>query len=193
MAITPTAAVADAFYALDLLSLGSAVDVVGVYDGFTQVFAHARPLKAGVRETSRLMEHPAENGVIIADHHVINPVEIDLSLLVPVQYYGSTYAQIRQAFVNATNLSVQTKTGVYPNMVVADMPHEETPDVYDAIAMSLRLKQVLLAPGASTYSPARPADQDTVRGGVRAAVDLARKALAAASGVASYANIRKFY
>lgn len=193
MAITPAALLANANFALDLLSLGSNLDVVAIYDGFTQVFADARPMKASVRESSRIMEHPAENGVVIADHHIINPVEIELPMLIPVQAYGSTYAQIRQAFVNATNLSVQTRTGVYVNMVVADLPHEESPEAFDAIAMTLRLKQVLLVPGAATYTPADPANQDTVQGGVRSAVALARKALATASGIASYANIRKFY
>ncbi|OJW21166.1 MAG: hypothetical protein BGO49_24440 [Planctomycetales bacterium 71-10] len=189
MALIPAALSSNLAAALELLALGSNVDVVAVYDGFTQVFAEARPMKASVRETSRIMEHPAENGVIIADHHVINPVEVDLSLLIPVQFYGSTYAQIRQAFANATNLSVQTKTGVYLNMVIADMPHEENPDLYDAIAMLLRLKQVLLAPGASTYSPADPANLDLASGGLQSAAVLGRKALAAATSIASYADL----
>lgn len=193
MALTPAALLSNANFALELLALGSNSDVVGIYDGFQQVFSDARPMRASVRETSKLMEHPAENGVIIADHHVINPVEIDLSLLIPVRYYGSTYAQIRQAFVNATNLSVQTKTGVYLNMIVADMPHEENPDLYDAIAMLLRMKQVLLAPDSSTYAPANPADSDVARSGLQSAAALGQKALATASGIASYANAGRFF
>lgn len=178
---------------LELLALGTNIDVVGVYDGFSQVFSNARPLKAVVRETSKVMEHPAENGVLIADHHIINPVEIDLYMLIPVQFYGTVYTQIRQAWVNASNLSVQTKTGIYLNMIIQDLPHEESPDTYDAITMLLRMKQVLLAPNAETYMPANPAYQNTALNGLQSAAVLGQKALATASGIASYANLGRFF
>ena len=207
--------------ALELLSLGSSSDNVAIYAGAIggssslipgvsgiinsilglsntsvsagQLFANARPMKATVRETSRVMEHPAENGVMIADHHIINPVEIDLALLIPIQFYGSTYAQIRQAFVNAVKLTVQTKTGIYPNMIIADMPHEENPDVYDAIVMTMRLKQVLLAPNPVTFQPLQAANSNTVQTGLQNAVGLAQQAVTIASGIASYANLGRFF
>ena len=79
-------------------------------------------MKATVRETSKVMEHPVETGIMLSDHHIINPVEIDIPLIVTssstgllgallgnlATNYAATYAQIRQAFYNATPLTVKT-------------------------------------------------------------------------------------
>jgi hypothetical protein len=170
--------ITDAIFLIDLLALGGQSDVVAIFDGssYQQLFANARPLKATVRETSKVMEHPAESGVIIADHHIINPVEIDIPLMIQAQYYGETYQQIKSAFLDATTLTVQTRTGVYSNMFIADMPHDESPEFYDAITLALHLKQALIvssvggipSPNSPTaYAPADPADSNTAQNGLQ--------------------------
>ena len=53
-----------------------------------QLFIHARPMKATIRETSKVMEHPVETGVTLADHHIINPIEIDIPVIISSQYYA---------------------------------------------------------------------------------------------------------
>lgn len=159
----------DAASVLELLGLSSQIDVVGVYDAqsFQQVFTYARPLKASVRETAKVMEHPAENGVLISDHRVVNPIEIEMPMLIPALYYGSMYQQIKSAFLNGTLLYVQTRVATYPNMFVAEMPHEESPEIYDAISLTLRLKQVIYLPDPNRYAPADPANDDTVDNGLQ--------------------------
>src|SRR4051812_11635107 len=87
---------------------GSNIDIVGIYDGFNQVFADARPLKALLRETSKIMEHPAETGVTLADHHIINPVEIEIPLIITSDAYTATYQQIKTAFLAPALLTVKT-------------------------------------------------------------------------------------
>lgn len=159
--------------------------------GFGQQFVNARPMRATVRETSKVMEHPVETGSMIADHHIINPVEIDLPLIVQSQYYAVTYAQIRQNFINATLLTVKTRTGSYQNMIIADMPHEEDAEMYSAISIGLHLKQVLLyTPGATTlqsgYSPALAVNSNTVQSGLQQAVALTTKLGTTALSAASY-------
>jgi hypothetical protein len=174
--------VADAAFLIDLLALNGQSDVVGIYDGssFQQLFADARPLKATVRETSKIMEHPAETGVIVADHHIINPVEIDIPLMIQAQYYASTHQQIKATYLNATSLSVQTRTDVYSNMVIADMPHDESPEFYDAITLAVHLKQVLYvssvggvsSPNSPTaYAPADPTNSNTAQNGLQSPVN----------------------
>ena len=125
-----------------------AVDVVGVFDDqFNQVFSNARPIKAMVNESAKAMEHPVETGVTITDHRIILPTEIELSVLVTNsasgQEYRSVYQQIKQLWLNATLLTVQTRTGSYPNMLITDIPHDETADMFDAIAIGIKLKEVL--------------------------------------------------
>lgn len=202
VSITPAAAVSDIEFGLGLLtSFGAKVDVVGIYSntGFTQQFAKARPLRAIVRETSRVMEHPVETGAVLADHHIINPVEIDLPMIVKSTDYSSVYTQIRQAFTNATSLSVKTRTGVYSDMILMDMPHEEEPDRFDAITITLRLRQVIFIVAGtsqvkSNYSPVSPLNASTISSGLQSAVSVAQSVVTSVSSVASYASaIKKFY
>ncbi|MHC5541895.1 phage baseplate protein, partial [Singulisphaera rosea] len=146
----------------------------------------------------RVMEHPVETGVVLADHHIINPVEIDLPLIVSARDYAQTFSQIRQAFINATALSVKTRVGIYSDMIIADMPHEEEPDMYDVITIGLRLKQVIyvvpVANGGTlvNFQPADPLNSDTTASGLQSAAALAGNVLSAATSVASYANLGKF-
>lgn len=188
---TPASILADAQLGLDLLANITKVDIVGVFDqqSFSQVFPGARPMKASVRETSRVMDYPVETGVTLSDHHVINPTEIELMMVINSLEYGSAYQAIRNAWVNATLLMVQTRTGVYRNMIVAQMPHEETPDMYDAIYQTVRLREVIfVAPSSiaaptqpANYSPVNPVNQNTVTRGFQSPVALAGSALSLAN------------
>lgn len=120
------------------------IDVVGIYDAeFNQLFETARAIKASVKEDSKLMEHPVENGATITDYSIILPIEIELSMIAAgVEAYRAVYNQIKQAFVSRSVLVVQTWTGLYRNMLIQSMPHEEDPALADAIAIALRLKEV---------------------------------------------------
>ena len=186
--------------------------------GLGQMFQNARPMKATIRETSRVMEHPVESGVVLADHHIINPIEIDLPLVVTssstgligtllgtlAQNYAATYAQIRQAFLNATPLAVKTRVGTYNDMIIADMPHEEDPEMFDVITIALHLKQVIYvvngtnpATGVSggtlnSFQPLNSIYGNTAPSGLQQAASVAGSLLTAGTAVASYANLGNF-
>lgn len=120
-------------------------DVVAVLDkDFNQLFPDGRPIKASVTETAKLMEHPIETGAVITDHRIINPVEIELSLILTGDAYPDVYKAIKDVFTGNSTVVVQTRTDSYQNMLIQAMPHEETPDMVDVIAMALKLRQVLL-------------------------------------------------
>lgn len=197
---TPTSALADVVFGLDLIGeLGAKTDIVGIYNGNLQVFQKARPLKASVREPSRIMKHPAETGVTLADHQIIDPVQIDLPLMIPSQYYAATYQQIIAARNAATLFSVKTPVNVYQNMIISDVPHEESPEHFNSIIIYLKLEQILLEIPGSTqtlpanYSPADPANSNTVQSGLQSAASLGIQALAGSTAIASYASAaRKF-
>lgn len=198
---TPTSALADVVFGLDLLAgLGTPIDILGIYNGGTQVFQKARPLKASVLEPSRIMKHPAETGVMLADHQVIDPVEIDLPLVIPAQYYAATYQQIIQARNAATLLSVKTPVNVYQNMIISKVPLDFSPEHFNAVIITLRLEQVLFEiPGSAqplpaNYSTAAPEDQNTVQSGLVSGAQLGTQLLAGATGIVSYAaTARKFF
>lgn len=199
---TPTSALADAVFGLDLLSqfLGN-IDVVGIYQNGAQVFQKGRPLKANIKEPARIMKHPAETGVILADHIVIDPVIIEMPMMISSQYYLATYQQIKNARNNATVLQVKTPVQLYDNMIIADMPHEESPDHFSSIIMFLRLEQVIFETTGSpqdsiqnNYNPADAVNQNTQQTGLLQAATLGKQLLTSATGVISYVSTaRKFF
>lgn len=150
----------------------SAADVVAVLrqDSYEQVFPLARPVgKATAKVTSKLMEHPVEDGSTITDHRVILPVEIDMPLLLASEDYRSVYQSIRTLFDDCTLLIVQTRTGSYRNMVISDMPSEESADMLDAVPVALRLREVkLVKPQYGTLPTSKvkdPTNSSTVNRG----------------------------
>lgn len=120
-----------------------AVDVVGVYDeDYNQVFTNARPMKATINKDSKMMEHPTERGLTKTDFKVIQPIEIQLSMLLVSDDLTSVYRVIDGLFNASTKLIVQTRSGIYTNMIIKSMPHDETVDVYGGLIMSLSLKEM---------------------------------------------------
>ena len=197
--LTPQSLLSNLATAANLLNGGGKVDVVGVLAQnssvdlttgsmntvFSQVFSEARPMKALVKETAKVMDHPVETGAILSDHRISNPTEIEIHAIIPQSAYATAYVAIRNAWLNATLLSVQTRTGTYRNMIIADMPHEEDPDKFTAIDQFIRLREVIMvAPSAgqpllANFSPALPQNQSTVSIGLLSG-------LAAAGTVMSY-------
>lgn len=194
-AITPSSIIADVELGINLLTGIARGNIINVFtqNGFTPIFANAIPMRASVRETSRVMEYPVETGATLSDHHIINPINIELQMLVAAANYSSTYGQIRNAFINATALSVQTRTGIYKNLIIADMPHDENPDMFDAIMISLHLREaILVVPNSSTqpsnYQPLSPVNANTALLG-----NIASTLITTGLSVASYANAAKLW
>lgn len=156
--------------ARSLIVPSKSVDVVAITGaGFLPLFSAARPLTASVYEFADVMEHPLETGSVIADHIVFKPVEIDLPLLcVGEVAYRSTYAAIRTVYAAGTLLTIRTRTGSYPNMVITDLPHDETPDAFNAIAIRVRLREArFVSPktGLSASQVKNPAQASTTNRG----------------------------
>jgi len=137
-----------------------AVDVVAIVGGgFSPVFSQARPMSATVYELAELMEHPLETGSVIADHIVHKPIEIELPMICTgAAAYAATYAAIKSSFLSGELLTVITKTGSYSNMVIADMPHDETPSAIDAISIRIRLKEAKFVTPRSELMQSQTAD-----------------------------------
>lgn len=161
----------------DLINFfGNNADVIGVFDSnLQQVFIDARPLGDDIRETSQVMRHPVESGTMIADNHIINPIEINIPFFIKSKNYNAMYGQIKQAFYAATIFSIQLRTGFYPNMIIATMPHEEKPDMADAIIINVRFIEVQFVLPVSlasstlpeNFAPADSVDSNTVQAGIK--------------------------
>jgi hypothetical protein len=141
-----------------------AIDVVGVFDAnYRPVFPSARPIKANVKEDSRVMEHPLETGAkTITDYRIILPTELELSVVLQAQDYKNTYKLIKQIFLQGELLTVQTKADVYTNLLISSIPHEENPEMYDAILLAIKLKEALFVTPQFGVVPKKASNSNTV-------------------------------
>jgi hypothetical protein len=148
---------------IDTLLPSFAFDNVAVFtQEFEQLFKDARSVKATIKEQSKVMEHPLENGAVITDHRIVLPVEIELSLILKPSSYQDTYKAIRSYYLNGTLLVIQTRTGIYENQIIQAIPHEETPEQYDAVALNLSLREALFVTPDGNIAPEAPQDTTTV-------------------------------
>lgn len=144
------------------------VDTVTVFtEEYAQVFRDARPIKAVIKESSKVMEHPIENGAVVTDHRIILPVEIQLSMILTPETYRQTYQQIKQYYLEGTLLVIQSRSGIYINQLIQEMPHEEDPTIYDTISLSLNLKQVQMVTAQYTTTPRTPKNTNTTDRGAQ--------------------------
>lgn len=120
-------------------------DVVAVFDSeFVQLFPQARTMKAMVLEAASIATHPVESGGTIADNRIFLPVEIELSMILAAGEFRQVYQQIKSAFFRNDLLTVQTKTASYGNMMIEAMPYDEVPEMFDTIALALKLREIRL-------------------------------------------------
>ena len=144
-----------------------AQDVVAVLNSqFQQVFAKARAIKATIVRASKAMEHPLETGATITDHRIVLPVNIELSLILSSEDYRAVYQQVRDLFINGELLTVQTRVDSFPSMLIEKMPHDETPEMFDGVALALSLKEAqFVQPQFSTVKVEKPKNSTTVKQG----------------------------
>lgn len=149
------------------------VDVVGVFDNdtFEQLFLTARPMKANINRQQKIMDHPIELGAIVSDFAIVLPVEIELSMLLGGSEYETMYQTIKTYFLSQQMVTIQTKADVFADMLIQAMPHEETPEMFDAIPLALKLREVQLVTVQYQSLPPTavqaPTDQSTVQGGAQ--------------------------
>lgn len=117
----------------------SAADVVGIFDSdLRQLVPEGRPIKASITEPSKVMEHPLEDGATVADHRVFLPVEIELTMLVPLE----TFQRLRAIFRQTETVTVQTNAASYDNMIIETLPHDVTPDAFDMLPVAAKFREV---------------------------------------------------
>ena len=144
------------------LPLATSLDVVGVYNSaFQQVFLKARPVSAAIRPIARIMDHPLETGSIISDYKVILPLEIQYNVILPSPYTRDLYEEIWDLWQSSELLTVQTKAKNYANMIIAEPPHEEKTDYFDALPMTIKFRQAQLVPSVTQYAPVDPTQVNT--------------------------------
>lgn len=156
------------------------------YAGLNSVVMYAE-----VKESSHVMEHPLENGSVVADHQVQMPVEIRLQIVMPYYLYDDIVEDLRRLKQNGTLVSVHCRGGVYTDMVFVDIPHNERAENVSRLSFDCTLRQAMLVnPSGENVSLSeadvqQPANSSTVKSGLKQGKE---KSLLA-EGIQSIANL----
>ncbi|MCO8160981.1 hypothetical protein NRB16_24450 [Pseudomonas sp. LJDD11] len=154
----------------DLSVQESAQDLVSILDAasYQPLFETLNPMRVTVREVAKLTRFAVEDGSPRSDHRYIEPVEIDLPLLL-VDDVRNVFETLRQAWLDGKALIVQTKVRSYPDMMIVELPHEETPEQGASIPVAVRLQEVsVVTPEFGALPPRKvvnPAQASTTKKG----------------------------
>lgn len=135
-------------------------------DDFIKLFPEAQITEVRrVEENAEIFDHTIEDGSVVSDYKIINPVGIDLLVILNSSDYQSVYFSIRQYWIESTIVRVQTKTATYENQIIKNISHTEVPEMYNAIGMVIVLRQAQVVKAEYGVNPALPAHTNTVNRG----------------------------
>ncbi|MBR2505366.1 MAG: hypothetical protein IKB70_00285 [Bacilli bacterium] len=115
-------------------------------------------MTAEIVESSKLSEHPLEDGKVFADNKIILPTEINIQIAIQSRDYKSIIDTIRDYKNNNIMLYVETKFGVYRNMQIIAMPATLNVENISSITFSIKLREVLVSQNLSSMTADTVAD-----------------------------------
>lgn len=155
----------------------------------TQVLEGAHLMQVDVGESATYFRHPLENGRNLADHRIIDPVSLELRVILVNESsilgailsgtldFETTardiYTQMRGLFLGGTLLSIQTRTATYRDQILQAIPHEETSRIFDGVVFSVSSSELLVETAEATFGPVDETDSDTVDRGKQSPLDVA--------------------
>ncbi len=90
-------------------------------------------------------KHSLENGQTVTDDQYDNPTLLNMQIILDPSDYVSVYKEIKTYYENVTNFTIQTKVDSYSNMFLESLPHDETPEMFTTIAMTLEFTEQLIS------------------------------------------------
>ena len=105
-------------------------------DSLQPIWAGASPMQVSVRETSKATRFAVEDGSVRNDHVVRNATEIGIKMMLAGDV-TNLFEALRTTYQQRDLVTIQTKTAVYTNMLVEEMPHEQDPGMSDAVAVDI--------------------------------------------------------
>lgn len=127
-----------------------------------------------VQEASTVTKYKVEDGTNRNDHIVHNPTEIMMRFTLAGEV-SQLFNAIKQTYTSRDLVTVQTRTDVYADMIVTEIPQDQTGAATDAVTLDIRLsewREVVPEYGELTQARvANPDQSSTVRRGSQATSD----------------------
>lgn len=134
-------------------------------------------IDAKVNLESDLMEHPTEIGVDMTDTAIRKPTTAEVTVAMPTHFANEIYESMQRYFGNGSKqIILQTKYGVYTNMVLKDISYELVRDKIDRTVFTLSLREIQLAyewfaDEFNSTDVVNGSDASTVSGGSQMAIE----------------------
>jgi len=81
------------------------------------------------------------------------------------KYTTDNLKEIKTLFEKSTLLTIQTRATTYENMIISDIPHDESAEVFDGIIIAMKLIEVNIVKPEITYAPRASSNASTVSRG----------------------------
>lgn len=182
-------------------------DVIAIFsqgssgEPLKQLIPEVNIMKASINTNATVFRHPLADGSTIVDHRILEPVEIELILILSTTRKPFTSSYIDSLFPNQDNLrntyntlleyynnsyliGIQTRTSYYSNMILSAIPHQENVDVYNGAILSLKAQETKFAlPTVNIFVPLDPNDQSTIDRGEQQSISTTENQQSAASAI----------
>ena len=120
-----------------------------------------------VSRTANAIKSPVERGHYVFDNKVLMPLEVTVDILVKEDEWDSVWSELERMYNNRSYefYTVYTKGEIIGNLMLLELPRKETPDKWDAVELTLKFVQVIIAREGRTYAsisnPAKKSDTST--------------------------------
>ena len=117
--------------------IGQAANVAGANPyGITYI-------DAKVNIESELCDHPVEKGMVITDASIILPVSAEVTVAMPTHFAENIYNSMKDLYtLKKPKIILQTKYGLYKNLVLQNIEYELEPNSIDRAKFILTLREV---------------------------------------------------
>ncbi len=128
-----------------ILHIRQKVDVqnISVYDQDEnqQILTGLQFLDGSVQDDKKLMEHPKENGTMVVDHVIDDPIQVTLQVLMSDDD-STSLNELQDLYKNSTPVIIKMKNELHSNLVMSSKPMKADSGHYNKTVYDLTFKEI---------------------------------------------------
>lgn len=128
-----------------ILHIKQKVDVqnIAVYDQAEnqQILTALQFLDGSVQDDKKLMEHPKEDGTMVVDHVIDDPIQVTLQVIISDDD-SSSLNELQDLYKNSTPVIIKMKNELHSNLVMSSKPMKADNSHYNKTVYDLTFKEI---------------------------------------------------
>ena len=140
-----------------------------------EVLSGLEVARVSVDDSTKLFEHPLENGITITDHEIFNPSTVNIQAYI-ANDDSSTLSNLENYYLSGTILKIRAANKIIDKAVISSKPFELSSSVFDKTLYNISFKEiVMVTPSYVGMSKALlPSNSSSVNSGVKQAHETAK-------------------